>query len=222
LRASADVVAQIREAILSGKVKPGDRLPTERDMAQQFGVSRVTIRDALRALEAGGLIRVKIGGGGGPYVTQPDIGILRDSLSAHFQLHGATLRELAEARMALETTAARLAAERATDEDLVALRSALTGQNPSTATLSLDFHTTLVGASHNRALLIMFSATRALIQEAFDALHARQPDMAETARRVHTALYQAIEQRDADRAVRLMREHMLDFAARAERAEEAG
>jgi GntR family transcriptional regulator, transcriptional repressor for pyruvate dehydrogenase complex len=221
-RASSDVVVQIREAILSGKVKPGDRLPTERDMAQQFGVSRVTIRDALRALEAGGLIRVKIGGGGGPYVTQPDIGILRDSLNAHFQLHGATPHELAEARMALETTAARLAAERATDEDLAGLRSALTDQNPSTATRSLDFHTTLVAASHNRALLIMFSATRALIQEAFDALHARQPDMADTARRVHTALYEAIERRDPDLAVRLMREHMLDFAARAERADEQG
>jgi DNA-binding FadR family transcriptional regulator len=220
-RASSDVVAQIREAILSGKVKPGDRLPTERDMAQQFGVSRVTIRDALRALEAGGLIRVKIGGGGGPYVTQPDIGVLRDSLGAHFQLHGATLRELAEARMALETTAARLAAERATEADLASLKAALTPSQPtSTASLSLDFHTTLVAASHNRALLIMFSATRALIQEAFDALHARQPDMAETARRVHTALYEAIAERDADRAVRLMREHMLDFAARAERAGE--
>jgi GntR family transcriptional regulator, transcriptional repressor for pyruvate dehydrogenase complex len=221
-RASSDVVAQIREAILSGRVKPGDRLPTERDMASQFGVSRVTIRDALRALEAGGLIRIKIGGGGGPYVTQPDIGVLRDSLNAHFQLHGATLRELAEARMALETTAARLAAERATDEDLLALRGAIGPGHVSTASLSLDFHTTLVAASHNRALLTMFSATRALIQEAFDSLHARQPDMAETARRVHTALYEAIAERDPDRAVRLMREHMLDFAARAERAEEAG
>jgi DNA-binding FadR family transcriptional regulator len=179
----------------------------------------VTIRDALRHLEAGGLIRVKIGGGGGPYVTQPDIGILRDSLSAHFQLHGATLKELAEARMALETTAARRAAERATDEDRLAMQSAIAEPNASTAARSLDFHTTLVAASHNRALLIMFSATRALIQEAFDALHARQPDMAETARRVHTALYEAITQRDADGAVRLMREHMQDFAARAERAE---
>lgn len=218
-RVSSDVVAQIREAILSGRVKPGDRLPTERDMAQQFGVSRVTIRDALRALEAGGLVRVKVGGGGGPYVTQPDIGVLRDSLSAHFQLHGATLRELAEARMALETTAARLAAERATEADLVALRSALERPSTNTAAVSLDFHTTLVGAAHNRPLLTMFSATRALIQEAFDGLHARQPDMVETARRVHTALYDSIAARDPDRAVRLMREHMQDFAARAERAE---
>jgi GntR family transcriptional regulator, transcriptional repressor for pyruvate dehydrogenase complex len=214
-RASNDVVAQIREAILSGRVKPGDRLPTERDMAQQFGVSRVTIRDALRALEAGGLIRVKVGGGGGPYVTQPDIGVLRDSLSAHFQLHGATLRELAEARMALETTAARLAAERATDADLTSLKSAIERR------ASLDFHATLVGAAHNRPLLTMFSATRALIQEAFDGLHARQPDMVETARRVHTQLYEAIASREPDLAVRLMREHMLDFAARAERAERA-
>src|SRR5213595_456802 len=72
-RASSDVIAQIRRAILSGQYRPGDRLPTERDMAQQFGVSRVTVRDALRALEAHGLVRVKVGGQGGPYVSAPDV-----------------------------------------------------------------------------------------------------------------------------------------------------
>ena len=109
-RASSEVVTQIREAILSGRFRPGDRLPTERELAQQFGVSRVTVRDALRALEAGGLIRVKVGGQGGPYVAEPDISQLSDSLGAHLQLRGSTFRELAEARLALETTAARLAA----------------------------------------------------------------------------------------------------------------
>src|ERR687886_1846181 len=91
-RASSDVVAQIREAILSGRVKPGDRLPTERELAAQFGVSRVTIRDALRALEAGGLIRVRVGGNGGPYVAEPDIAQLSDSLGTHLQLRGTTFR----------------------------------------------------------------------------------------------------------------------------------
>jgi len=74
-RASSDVIAQIRTAILSGRFRPGDRLPTERELAQQFGVSRVTVRDALRALEAGGLVRVKVGGQGGPYVAEPDIAL---------------------------------------------------------------------------------------------------------------------------------------------------
>ncbi len=226
VRASSDVIQQIRASILSGTFRPGDRLPTEREMAQQFGVSRVTVRDALRALEASGLIRVKVGGQGGPYVAEPDIGLLSDSLGAHFQLQGTTFRELAEARLALETTAARLAAERASEEDLASLKSAILGpirpdygSAPGSAAMSLDFHTTLVAASHNRALLTMFMATRALIQEAFDQLHAQQPDMADAARRAHTALYKAIARRDAEGAVRIAREHLDEFAVRAERAQ---
>jgi GntR family transcriptional repressor for pyruvate dehydrogenase complex len=223
-RASSDVIAQIRAAIFSGRYRPGDRLPTEREMAQQFGVSRVTIRDALRALEASGLIRVKVGGQGGPYVAEPDIALLSDSLGTHLQLRGSTFRELAEARLALETTAARLAAERATEKDLAALKDAIHGPiRPSygAAASSLDFHTALLAASHNGALLTMFMATRALIQEAFDTLHARQPDMADAARKAHTELYEAIARRDAEAAVRIMREHLYEFAARAERAQEA-
>src|SRR5215213_1126414 len=180
-RASSDVIAQIRAAILSGRFRPGDRLPTERELAQQFGVSRVTVRDALRALEASGLIRVRVGGQGGPYVAEPDVALLSEALGTHLRLLGTTFRELAEARLALETTAARLAAERATTDDLKALEHAAQGEAQAasgSAASSLDFHTTLVRAAHNGALLTMFMATRALIQEAFDTLHARQPDMA--------------------------------------------
>jgi DNA-binding FadR family transcriptional regulator len=220
-RASSDVIAQIRRAILSGQYRPGDRLPTEREMAQQFGVSRVTVRDALRALEANGLVRVKIGGQGGPYVSEPDIALLSDSFSTHLQLRGTTFQELAEARLALETTAVQLAAARATDEDLRALKAAIQGPiSPppaDSASSSLDFHTALVTATHNRALLAMFRATRALIQQAFDALHAQQPDMAVAARKTHGELYAAIAAHDAPRAAELMRTHLEGFAARAER-----
>lgn len=230
-RASTDVIAQIREAIFSGRFRPGDRLPTEREMAQQFGVSRVTVRDALRSLETSGLIRVKVGGQGGPYVAEPDVSLLSDSLGTHLQLRGTTFRELAEARLALETTAARLAAERATCEDLVALEAAIHGPirplddsatgSVGAAATSLDFHTALVTAAHNGALLAMFTATRALIQEAFDALHAQQPDMAQAARVAHGQLYQAIAARDGEAAVRIMRDHLYEFADRAERARDA-
>jgi GntR family transcriptional regulator, transcriptional repressor for pyruvate dehydrogenase complex len=220
-RASSDVIAQIRRAILSGQYRPGDRLPTEREMAQQFGVSRVTVRDALRALEANGLVRVKVGGQGGPYVSEPDIALLSASIGTHLQFRGTTFEELAEARQALETTAAQLAAQRATEEDLAALEAAIHGpiQPPDgdTAASSLDFHTALVIAAHNQALLAMFRATRALIQQAFDTLHAQQPDMADAARKTHGELYTAIAARDAERAGSLMRSHLEEFAARAAR-----
>lgn len=220
-RASTDVAAQIRAAILAGRYRPGDRLPTERELAQQFGLSRPTVRDALRSLEANGLIHVRVGGQGGPYVAEPDVAYLSDSLGLHLQMLGAKFKDLAEARLALETTAARLAAERATEEDLVALRAAVphgSARRGDGASQSLDFHTSLLKAAHNQALLTMFSATRALIQEAFDLLYRRQPDMADTAREVHTLLTEAIARRDGESAVRLMREHLTDFARRAERA----
>jgi DNA-binding FadR family transcriptional regulator len=222
VRASSDVIAQLREAIFKGQYKPGDRLPTEREMARQFGVSRVTVRDALRALEAAGLIQVRVGGQGGPYVAEPDVAQLAESLGTHMHMRGSTFRELAEARLALETTACRLAAERATDEDLAELRAAIDGPmapSPDPAAKSLDFHTALVRAAHNGALLAMFMATRSLIQEAFDTLHARQPDMAVAAREAHSQLYEAIARRDADTAARTMRTHLYDFAERAERAQ---
>lgn len=219
-RASTDVVAQIRAAIFSGQLQPGDRLPTERDLALQFGVSRVTIRDALRSLETSGLILVKTGAQGGPYVAEPDISTLSDSLGTHLLRSGTTFREVAEARIALETTAARLACERATAEDLAALRSTLPDADRSrdeASAMSLEFHEVLVHAAHNRALLSMYQATRALIDEAFDTLRTRWPGIAEASRAVHEKLYEAVEAKDADRAVALMREHLYDFMERADR-----
>jgi GntR family transcriptional regulator, transcriptional repressor for pyruvate dehydrogenase complex len=223
-RASADVVSQIRGAILADHFRPGDRLPTERELARQFEVSRVTVRDALRVLEAGGLIEVRMGGQGGPYVARPDVGRLSESIGNHMHLTGCTFQELAEARLALETTAARLAAERARPEDLAAMETAIVEPSGAevAAAASLDFHAAMVRASHNRALWVMFSAMRRLIRQAFGALHARQPDMAGSAHHTHRLLYDAIAAGDGERAQRLMRDHLYEFMDRGERAHERG
>ncbi len=225
-RASADVISQIREAIISGQYAPGDRLPTEREMARQFEVSRVTIRDALRSLEAAGLVEVHVGGQGGPYVTHPDLDRLTESMGTHFQLRRITFFELAEVRLALEVTSARLACERATEEDLVELRAMAErppegSQFSASAARSVDFHTALVRSAHNRAILAMFMAVRVLIQEAFDLLHKREPDMVDVARNVHRELCRVIEAHDSETAVRIMNEHLNDFIRRAERAAQA-
>lgn len=221
-RASTEVIAQIRKAIFAGRYQPGDRLPPERQMAHQFAVSRVTVRDALRALEAGGLIEVRVGGQGGPYVSRPNVSQLSASLGTHLLLQGITFGELAEARLALETTAARLAAQKATSEDLVKLQDSIESRNASTAhgtaDTSVDFHYALVSAAHNRALLALFMATTGLLRDAFYELHAEQPDMVESARITHRLLYEVIARRDGDEAVRLMRDHLYEFAERAERA----
>jgi len=224
-RASVDVAFQIRNAILAGRYRSGDRLPTERELVRQFGVSRVTVRDALRTLEASGLIRIRMGGQGGPYVAHPDVRVLSENLGNQLQLSGCTFQELAEARLALETAAVRLAAERAQPADLEALEAALqeaASSGASAAGASLDFHEAVARSSHNRAVWMMFAATRALIREAFDELHARQPDMAGSARRAHRAMLDAISAHDPERASQLMREHLSEFMERAARATQAG
>ena len=220
-RVSNEVVAQIREAIFSGRYQPGDRLPTERELSRQFGVSRVTVRDALRALEAAGLIEVRVGGQGGPYVTEPDVSRLTEALNAHVQLRGTTFVELSEARLALELMAAELAAERATPQELEQIRAMAEGpasRGPEAAGTLLDFHRAVVTASHNGALLDMWTACRTLIQEPFDVLQALQPAMVDAAQEAHQRLVRALMARDGELAARLTREHLSDFSNRARRA----
>jgi GntR family transcriptional regulator, transcriptional repressor for pyruvate dehydrogenase complex len=220
-RASGDIVIQIRGAIFSGQLRPGDRLPTERELAEQFGVSRVTVRDALRALETSGLVHVKVGGRGGPFVSEPDISTLSDSLGTHLLRSGTTFHEVAETRLALETTAARLACERATAAELEVIRAAAyrTVQPPAIAALSLDFHEAVVSAAHNHAILAIFVALRGLMEEAFAALRTYQTRDPESTREVHGELYEAIAAHHADKAVRCMRDHLYDSARRIEELE---
>lgn len=218
-RASADIVEQIRLAIFEGQLHPGDRLPSERELSERFGVSRATVRDAIRVLESGGLVRVRVGAGGGPFVAEPTITSLAESLSNHLHLVGVSLRELAELRLAIETEAAALAAQRATADDLARLEEVLRyaeqrdGSVLSAAT-STNFHLSVAEAAHNAALLAVLSAVREVLREALETMHARLPDMAEVALRSHRQLYQALASRDPAAARALMRSHLEDFDAR--------
>lgn len=222
-RASSEVIDQIRAEIMAGRLEPGDRLPNERELARQLGLSRVTVRDAMRSLEGAGLVEVRVGAHGGPFVKHPDLRVVTESLGTHLQFRGTSFLDLAEVRLALEVTAARLACQRATADDLAEMQA--TAECPpmgrlasGTAERSVDFHVALVRSAHNEALLAMFLAARVLIQEAFDVLHDREPDMAEVARDVHRELASIIGRRDEEAAMSLMREHLDDFMRRAERA----
>src|SRR5256886_16872736 len=85
-RASGEIVSQIERAIFSAQVSPGDRLQSERELAEQFGVSRITVRDALRVLEARGLIRVKVGATGGAFVADANTDRVAEPLSTRIRL----------------------------------------------------------------------------------------------------------------------------------------
>src|SRR3954465_15866261 len=121
-RASSSIDDQIRQAILTGKLDQGDRLPPERELAGQFGVSRVTVRDALRALEAMGLIEVRVGARGGAFVTVPTGSLVGQTMSDMMMMSAITPEDIVEARLAVELGTVTLACARATEDDIARMR----------------------------------------------------------------------------------------------------
>jgi GntR family transcriptional repressor for pyruvate dehydrogenase complex len=121
LRILDDVFLQIRDAILAGEVPEGARLPNERDLAEQFEVGRPTVREALRSLEALGIVEIRPGRSGGAYAAQPSEATLGSALATLISLRGASPQELAEFRLGFEADTAWWAAQRAEADDVSAL-----------------------------------------------------------------------------------------------------
>src|SRR3982750_4797587 len=155
---SEEVISQLREMIHRGDLRPGDRLPPERDLAKLLGVSRPTLRAGIRSLTAVGILQSRQGAG--TFVAKaeespsPDTSALR-LLSA---LHGFTSDEMFEARLALEMSIAGLAAERATSEQMTLMAEEITGMYASLSdpeqylVHDMQFHQTIAAASQNRIL----------------------------------------------------------------------
>jgi DNA-binding FadR family transcriptional regulator len=224
-RASSSIADQIRQAIVTGKLTQGSRLPPERELAEQFGVSRVTVRDALRALEAMGLLEVRVGARGGAFVTAPSGSIMGQTMSDMMMMSALTPEDIVEARLVVELGTVTLACARATDADLARLRehTELAREELAAGTytreLSWDFHALLVASIHNAAvegLTQSFRSTLSLhpirTREGARA-HGRTVDE-------HTRIVEALERRDGVAARTEMAHHLLRGTnlARRERA----
>jgi DNA-binding FadR family transcriptional regulator len=215
-KAYEQIADQLRALIVDGDLIPGQRLPTEAALGSQFGVSRATIREALRTLAAQNLIRTAKGTGGGSYIAIPSRSSLRDLLHANLGLLSSAraikVEDLMEMRELLEIPAARLAAERRTDIDIASLTYATAAELPTTANDSasrndVEFHTAVITAAHNDFLTIaavpIFSVLQASLR--------RLPLTRGFDKRVHSdhaAIATAIEQRDGKAAARVMAEHL--------------
>jgi len=212
-RASEDVVTQILETLYSAGLKPGEWLGTEAELAERFNVSRVTIRDAVSALAARGLIDVRVGARGGLRVATSDPGRLIDAFSIQLRLMGLTRDELFEAMLAIEPVTAALTAERATDAQIGALRE-LVEQSKAAfddpvqfAQLAVGFHQALADMSGNRALRASLAALRSTQLEHMGPPTTRP--IAERVARLHESILRAIAARDPE----LARWRMLDHLA---------
>lgn len=210
-RASDEVVAQIKAAFFDGMTS-GDRVGTELELAERFGVSRVTIRDAIRTLEVQGIVEVKVGAGGGLRIADADPDRFADALSVQLHLAGVSRHEVVEAMQTLEPLTARLAAERADPDDLSRLREAISraeshrGEPRVYTESALDFHLVVAEASHNRALRASVRALRSVQELTFEADSSRE--RADGIASAHGRITEAIAAGDADAAEQAMRTHL--------------
>jgi DNA-binding FadR family transcriptional regulator len=213
-RASSAIAEQIRGAMVSGRLKAGDRLSPERELAEQFGVSRVTVRDALRSLEAMGLIEVKVGARGGAFVTAPNGSKVAQTMSDMMLMAATTPEDIVEARLIVELGTVSLACARATDDDLAALRElsdraeAALAAGTYTRDLSWDFHALLARAAHNGAVDGLTQSFRSSLS--MHPMRVREGNRAyERTVAEHRAILDALVRRDGTSARREMAEHLL-------------
>src|SRR3569623_68958 len=122
---SAQMVAQVRDELFARTLKPGDFLGTEKDLAARFGTSRIVARDALRTLEALGIVEIRMGKGGGARIAHGNPRLFAEALAVQLELTGVGAAEVMDAQRAVEMLAAELAAHNATADDILELRRLL-------------------------------------------------------------------------------------------------
>jgi GntR family transcriptional regulator, transcriptional repressor for pyruvate dehydrogenase complex len=167
-RLSEEVYRQLKEAILGGRYKPGDRLPSEKAFCETFGVGRPVVREALRSLENSGLISVRPGAGGGAFVQKIASSTLADTFEGIMKMDNVSLEELTEARLALEMGALPLVLKHINTEHLDELERNLKEVRENLARgirgkRNLGFHVLLIKASGNELLSKIGEALMALM-----------------------------------------------------------
>jgi GntR family transcriptional repressor for pyruvate dehydrogenase complex len=212
------VVSYVRNLIERGELRPGDRLPAERDLAIRIGVSRPTVRAGLRALSAMGVVQSRHGSGTFIPSGPPSLGT--EALSLLAALHGFTREEMYEARRLLEVGAAGLAAERATSDQIATLAEEVAGMFASMnepqvfLVHDINFHRAVAAASGNPIVASIVEMVSALYYERRrdTATRASDRDLRDAAD-MHRRIYQAIRGRDADAARQAMHTHLVQASA---------
>jgi DNA-binding FadR family transcriptional regulator len=208
---SQAVGEELLTAIREGRLRPGERLPPERELMERFSVGRNTIREAVQSLAAMGVLDVRPGRGTMVLSTPKESAL--DAVTLAALLDGQTVLDLYEFRRLLEVETAGLATQRGTDEDIAAIRAALEHYGQALAEgrpgypADIDFHRAVADASHNAIFIRVLAAigdlivgARRAVEPALDARHAALAD--------HERIYEAIAARDTDGARTAMRNHM--------------
>ncbi|WP_439495244.1 FadR/GntR family transcriptional regulator [Bosea sp. (in: a-proteobacteria)] len=216
-KASDILATRLRELIVKGQITPGSFLPTERDLVAESGLSRTSVRDALRVLESEGLITTKVGRTGGSMVTLPGRASVARSVELFVRTHGIRLESLLECRVAVEPTLARLAAKRRTEAQLAEMEAlheqfvASVDDVASYKNINLDWHLAIARASGNEPLMALMEAISTPIRDAMDYQHVTTPELRAIAVKAHTVILKALREQDEDAAFKRMDRHVAGY-----------
>ena len=198
--------------IETGELKPGDRLPAERDLSERFSMSRPSLRAALHSLAGMGLLQFRHGSG--TYITEGPPALSEGPLALLASLHGFTDDEMFEARMQLEVGVAGLAAERATPAHLERMKAEILGmagamRDPHAYLVhDIDFHRTIAAASQNPILAALVEMVSNILYRQRQKTVARARDL-EPSLAMHRRIYRAVVAHDPDRARDAMNQHLV-------------
>lgn len=210
------IVERIRTAILDGKLQPGDRLPCEKELGEQFQVSRQTMREALRALEHLGLITLRKGSGGGAFITAVDQQVAVQGLANYLYFQNLTTAHLSELRRLLEPHAARCAAEHMSPADRQHLeeinrqtRLAITrGDLDQVTRCEIAFHSLIAAQTKNPILRLMLDFSEKLLSD-FKKLLKPDQGFTESVLLAHESISRAIAAGDGSTAASEMLDHVV-------------
>ncbi len=206
------IADSIEGMIAATRLQPGDRLPSERDLAHRLGVNRATLREGIRLLEQRGLVQMKVGSG--TFISGMPRSLVSDSIERYLAFGDCSHEELVVVREILEPEIAALAARQADADDLALLRcildrleEAFEGQDVSAyAEVDASFHEALAAATHNRLLTAIANGMRKPMRA---WIHTQsQSRRLEEGARSHRLVLEAITARDPDHARDAMRAHM--------------
>jgi GntR family transcriptional repressor for pyruvate dehydrogenase complex len=224
-RAFEHIILQIEEAIHSGALRPGDKLPSERELAETFGVSRASVREALRVLERFGVLAAKVGNGpnsGSTIADSAGIG-MTNALRLHTAVMRIPTKDTVDVRVQLEMHAVRRACVSASEDDHTRIRNSLeamvaAGTPEEFHAHDTEFHVALARASGNELLPVLMESLRGAMQRDMLAGYARQGDWEPLRKELlqqHNDIFDAVLAGKEDAAAELIKHHIQHFYAHA-------
>lgn len=211
-RAFDEIIGQIKAMIEDGALRPGDRLPSERALAEQFVVSRNTVREALRMLEIAGLVQLKRGATGGSFITAPTSSLTSGSLTSALQVTDYSLSNLVETLRDMVSITAVTAIKRMTDDDLAKLEDNVrraaqltkAGEWDQKMRVHLEFYEIMAEATDNPVLVLIVRTLNEVTEKLILQVGVTHDDAIVRSRR---ALLKALRARDSDAALAELARH---------------